>query len=56
MRSRLTAASYQTKRNDRHVSWCYDMATKLATNHHDTRMVVNKGLTASLNEHSGLNF
>ena len=30
------------------------MATNLATNHHDTRMVVNKGLTASRNEYSGL--
>ena len=29
--------------------------TNLATNQHDTRMVVNRGLTASKNESSGLN-
>ena len=55
VRSRLTSAGYQTSTNDRYICWSYDMMTNLATNQHDTRMVVNRGLTASKNESSGLN-
>jgi hypothetical protein len=55
IRARLTSAGYQTSTNDRYISWCYDSMTNLATNKHDTRMVVNKGLTASQDESGGLN-
>ena len=50
IRSRLTAFGYQTSTNEKYICWCHDMATNLATNHHDTRMVVNKGLTVSRNK------
>ena len=55
IRARLTTAGYQTSTNDRYISWSYDSMTNLATNKHDTRMVVNRGLTASQDESSGLN-
>ena len=54
IRSRLTSTSFQTSTNNRYIAWSYDMMTNLATNNHDTRMVVNKGLTASKDESGGL--
>ena len=54
VRSRLTASSYQTSTNNRYTAWSYDILTNLATNNHDTRMVVSKGLTASSDESGGL--
>ena len=54
-RSRMTTPLNQSSTNERYISWCYDMLTNLDTNKHDTRMVLNKGLTASKDESSGLN-
>ena len=53
-RSRLTASGYQTSTKDSYICWCYDSVCNEATNHSDTRMVINKGLTASKEESSGL--
>ena len=53
--SRLTTAGYQTSTNDQYICWSYDSLTNLATNKHDTPMVVNKGLTSSQYESSGIN-
>ena len=54
VRSRLTSSGFQTSTNNRYTAWSYDLLTNLATNNHDTRMVVNKGLTASNDESGGL--
>ena len=54
IRSRVTSSSVQTSTNNRYTAWAYDMVINLATNNHDTRMVINKGLTASKNESEGL--
>ena len=54
IRSRLSSPSYQTSTNSNYISWSYDTLVNLATNKHDSRMVVNKGLTASKDESSGL--
>ena len=54
IRSRLTSTGYQTSTNNLYIAWSYDIMTNLATNNHDTRMVVNKGLTASKEESGGL--
>ena len=54
VRSRLTSTSFQTSTNNRYIAWSYDLMVNLSTNNHDTRMVVNKGLTASNDESGGL--
>ena len=51
----LTTEGYQTSTNDRYICWSYESMTNIATNKYDTRMVVNKGLTASQDESSELN-
>ena len=53
-RCRLTSSGYQTSTNASYITWCYDAVCNEATNHSDTRMVINKGLTASKEESSGL--
>ena len=55
IRSRLTSPGYQTCANKNYVSWSYNTMSNLVTNKHDSRMVVNKGLTASNDESIGLN-
>ena len=52
-RSRLTASGYQTSTKDSYICWCYDGVSNEVTNHSDTRMVVNIGLTASKDESGG---
>ena len=52
--SRLTTAGYQTSTNDRYICWSYDSMNNLTKNKHNSRMMVNKGLTASQYESSGL--
>ena len=54
VRSRLTSSSFQTSTNNRYTAWSYDVVINHATNNHHTSMVVNKGLTASSQESSGL--
>ena len=54
IRTRFTSSGFQTSTNNRYISWLYDMMTNLATNNHDTRIVVGKGLTASKDESGGL--
>ena len=53
--SRLTTAGYQTRTNDQYICWYYYSMNNLATNKHDTRMMVNKGLTEIQDDSSGLN-
>ena len=54
VRSRLTASGYQTSTKDSYIAWCYDMISNEITNQNDTRMVVNKGLTASQDKKGNL--
>ena len=51
----MTTPLNQSSTNERYMIWCYDMLTHLATNKHDTWIVLNKGLTACKYESSGLN-
>ena len=55
VRSRLTSPSCQTSTNKNYIRRSYDNMVNLATNKHDSRMILNNGLTASQEESSGLN-
>ena len=52
--SRLTTSSSSTGSNSRYDPFLYDTLTKLSVNHQDTRIALNRVLTASNNRSGGL--
>ncbi len=53
-RTRLTSPLCATSSNPRYIAFQYDTLTNLAVNHSDTRIAIQKGLTASGDESGGL--
>ena len=51
---RLTSWSVTTGTDPRYINYCYGKLTNLSTNHSDTSIVLNRGLTASNNKSGGL--
>ena len=54
VRSRLTSSSCATSTDSRYIAFYYDKLTNLSINHQDTRIVLNRGLTAAGDESGGL--
>ena len=54
IRSRLSFSSHSTSFDPRYIAFSYDALTHLSVNHQDTRIVLNRGLTASSDEYGGL--
>ena len=54
IRSGFTASVHRTYTDPRYVSYSYDTLTNLTVDHQDHRIIMNRGLTASSNESSGL--
>ena len=52
--SRLTSSSHSTSSDPRYIAFSYDMLINLSVNHQDTRMLLNRGLTASSDKSGGL--
>jgi hypothetical protein len=54
IRCRLTSAGVATGTNPRYISFSFDTVTNLSANHFDSRIAMNKGLTAGDDEFGGL--
>ena len=54
IRTRLTTASCTTSTDPHYITHCYDILTNLSATHLDTRVAMNKGLTAGSDTLGGL--
>lgn len=54
VRNRITTAAAATGSDPRYIAYSYDTLTNLAANHCDTRIMLNRGLTAAKDESGGL--
>ena len=53
-RSMLTSSGFATSTDPRFIAYSYDVLTNLSVNHSDTRIVLNRCLTASDDDSGGL--
>ena len=54
VRTRMTSSSAATGTDSRYIAFSYDMLTNLSVSHSDTRIVLNRGLTACEDRTGGL--
>ena len=54
IRTRLTNNFSSKSIDPRYVSYCFDVMSNLSATYNDTRMIMNRGLTAADDKHSGL--
>jgi len=54
LRQRLKSSSAATSTDPRYIAFSYDTLTNLSANHSDTRIILNRGLTAESDDSGGL--